>query len=127
MQILTWARQWGICLLHYLDDWMVILVSALCLLDHHRQVLLQLYTDLGIVIGWEKLEHKPKTRIQYLMILVDTMQERVYAPDFLIIRLRGVVTCFRLLPARLWQQLLGHMGSQEHHVQIGKLTICPRH
>ena len=42
---------------------------------------LQLYKNLGIGICWEKSGFDPKYKEQYLRMLVDTIQKRVYLSD----------------------------------------------
>ena len=61
-------------LLLYLDDWLVSTESVPPLLQHREQ-LLQLCWDLGIVISWEKSDLESSSRGQYLRMLIDTIQD----------------------------------------------------
>ena len=69
--ISEWSQQRGVCLLCYMDDWLVV-AKLLPLLLQHWDLVFQLYRDLGIVINWEKLEFHPSTHVQYLGMLIDT-------------------------------------------------------
>ena len=46
----------------YMEDWLVILESRTLL--QHRDLVLQLCQDLGIVVNWEKSEFQLSTRVQ---------------------------------------------------------------
>ena len=69
--MLKWAHWRGVSLLWYLDDWLVV-AKSLPLLLYHRNILLQLCQDLGIVINWEKSDIQPSLRVQYLGMIMDT-------------------------------------------------------
>ena len=110
-----WAHQKGMHLLRYLDDWLVVAESQDLLLCH-QDLLLQLCTDLGIVVNWKKLDILPSTCLQYLGMVIDASLESVFPSQNRLSWFREVATSFLLLPpqpARLWQQLLGHMSSLE--------------
>ena len=68
-----WAHRRGVCLLRYLDDWLVIAESRDLLLQHWELVY-QLCGDLGIIINWEKSDLQPSC-VQYLGMLIDTSLE----------------------------------------------------
>ena len=56
------------CLLRYLDNWLVITDSVACL-QEHWDLLLQLCKDLRIIINWEKLDLEPTSKAQHLRML----------------------------------------------------------
>ena len=59
-----WAHRRGVRLLRYLNDWLVIAESRTFLLQH-RDLVLQLCKDLGIVVDWEKSDLQPSTHVLY--------------------------------------------------------------
>ena len=72
-----WSHRRGVCLLRYLDVWLVIAESRYLLL-HHLELVLQLCVDLGIVVNWERSDLQPSTRVQYLGMLIDMSLQRVF-------------------------------------------------
>ena len=118
----TLAHQRGICVHHYLDDWLVGVDSHLeqCLL------LLQFYQDLETAINLEKSYHEPAQKAKYLVMLVDTIWERVYSSDSWITRFQDVAARF-LSPsehlAKLWQQFRRLMSSLKWFIKCGKLRM----
>ena len=70
-----WAHERGILFLSYLSNWLIIAESVPCLVKYW-EFLLCLCQNLGIVINVEVSNLKPTNRAQYLMMLVDTIQER---------------------------------------------------
>ena len=116
-----WAHQGGVCLLRYLDDWLVIAKSRTLLL-WHRDLVLQLCKDLGIIVNWEKSNLQPSTCVQYLGMLIDTSLEKVYPSQARLAHFLEVATLFLQLPSpqRTWQQLLGHMASLECFLPWGR-------
>ena len=103
------------CLLCYLNGWLVIAESRDLLLQH-RELVLQLCEVLGIVINWEKSDLQPSTRVRYLGMLIGTSLESVFLSQARLAHFREVATSFIRLPsspAHTWQQVLGHMASLE--------------
>ena len=78
---------------HFWDSWLVITKLIPCLWKLH-ELLLQLCKDLEIVISVEKSDRPNK--VQYLGMLIDTIQERVYMKD----------SSIRLPDSRMWQKFL---------------------
>ena len=77
---LTWVCQQVICLLPEVDDWLVIVDSVPQLLEHCC-LLFQPCKDLEIIISRAKLDWESKHRTQYLRLLIDTIQNRLYQLD----------------------------------------------
>ena len=71
------AHRRGMCLLHYLDNWLVV-VETRDLLLSHQDLLLQLCSDLGIMVNWKKSDLIPSTHLQYLSMVLDTSLERLF-------------------------------------------------
>ena len=104
------------------------MAESLCLLLQHSDLVLQLCRDLGIVINWEKSDLHPSTHVQYLDMLIDTSLEKVFPSEARLSQFQEVATSFLALPsppARMWQQLLGHMASLEHFLPRGRLRMRP--
>ena len=97
----------SVCLLHCLDDWLVI--AELYDLLQHQDLVLQLCRNLSIVVDWEKSDLHPSTHIQNLGMLVDTSLEKVFPSEVWVFCFREVAASFLALlspPACMWQQLL---------------------
>ena len=94
----------------------------------HQEHLLQLCRDLGIVINWEKSGLEPSSRAQYLLMLIHTIRESGCPADSWIARFRDLADKFPLLPsppAKMRQQLLGHLASLERFVPQGHAWMLP--
>ena len=114
-------------LLRYLDDWLVI-VESRTFLPQHRELVFQLCRDLGIVVDWEKSDLQPSTHVQHLGMLIDTSLKKVFPSGAHLARFREVAISFPLLlspPARMWQQLLGHMASLECFLPQSRSLMHP--
>ena len=125
--ILEWVHQRGVRRLWYLDDWLVVAKSLLFLLCH-RDLLLQLCQELGIIINWEKSDLEPTSRVQYLVMVIGTSRERVFPSDARVCRFWDLVARFLLLrspPVKMWQQLLSHMASLGQFVPRGRSRMRP--
>ena len=74
----------------------------------------------------EKLDLEPTNKAQYLRMWMDTVWERVYPIDSRIVRFQEVADQFLLHvspPAKMWQQILGHMISLEQFVPRGRAKM----
>ena len=125
--ISEWAHQRGVHFLRYLDNGLIV-AESLPLLFHICDLVLQLFQGLGIVINWEKLDLQPTTRVQYLGMVIDTSRERVFPSYTQLSRFLVLAVKFLTLPsppARMWQQLLGHIASQECFPPRGRSPMPP--
>ena len=119
-----WTHQQGIWLLCYRDNWLVIVEWILFLLQTESNSV----GTWGTVISWEKSDPEPSSKVQYL-----GGAARHYPREFLldspwIVRFCDLVDKFLLLPsmpAKMWQQLLGHMGSLEWFAPGGRVRMHP--
>ena len=61
----------------------------------------------------ERSDLEPTSKAQYFGKLVNTIQERVFLTDSLIVRFQELAGSFLLPapPAKMWQQFLGHIAS----------------
>ena len=66
------------------------------------ELLLNVCRDLGIVINWEKSDFETTSKAQYLRILIDTIQERIFPKESWINRYWGVADNFSL-STPLWR------------------------
>ena len=113
--VLEWVHWRGVCLLHYLDDWLVV-AESWDLLCHHQAMLLQLCSNISIVVNWKNSDLVSTTRLQYLGMILDTTLDWVFPSKDRLLWFRESATSFFQLhhpPAHLWQRLLGHMSSLE--------------
>ena len=125
--ISEWVHWRSVRLLCYLDEWLVIVESRALILQH-RDLVLQLCRDLGIVVNWEKLDPQLSTLVQYLGMLIDTFPEKVFPFEACLTHFWEVAISSLLLPlpqARMWQRLLGHMASLEWFLRRGRSCMRP--
>ena len=83
-------------------------------------------SGLRIVLIWEKSYLWPTNKAQYLEMLIDIIQERVYLTDSQITRFLNVVDkllCLLSQLAKMWQQILGHMASLQRLVRRGRARM----
>ena len=116
-------RIWLLC---FLNDWLVIAELVPYLLEHYK-LFLQFSKDLGIVITSEKLDLEPTSKTQYLGMVIDTISERVYSTNSQITRFWDAADKFlhpTYLPAKMWQQNLGHMASLQWFVPRVRAKMC---
>ena len=107
-----WGHLRGVCLLRYLDAWLVVVESRKLL--HHQASVFQLCTIVGIVINWEKSDLQPSIHLQYLSMTIDTSRERVCPSQAHLVRFWELVSSFLHLPtppAWMWQHLHGFSGA----------------
>ena len=111
----AWAHSYGIRLLRYLDDWLI-LASSEREAKHAVQSLLSLCRTLGIVINEKKSDLVPSQTAKYLGMTIDTEAGKVF-PSL-------VSFCaMDAPPAQLWQVVLGHLASLEQLVPHGRLRM----
>ena len=117
----AWAHARGVCLLRYLDDWLV-LASV-----QHVRDLLSLCNSLGVVLNREKSDLSLSQSVEYLGMTIDTVAARAYPTLPRIDKFIATARKFlarRDPPAQRWQVLLGHMSSLEKLVHCGRLRMC---
>ena len=115
----------GICLLRYLDDWLV-LASSEAVAKKNVQDLLLLCHSLGIVINEEKSYVVPSQTANYLSMTIDTGAARIFPALVQVENFLSVaeISCFVCAPTQLWQVLFGHLASLERLVPHSCLLMC---
>ena len=113
----------GVRILRYLDDWLILAATKeQCL--RARDIVLQVCSDLGIQINWDKSILTPSQETTYLGILIDSRSFTASPSPKRRDRLRSLVREFLSLnvqPASLWRSLLGHLASLTQLIPGGRL------
>ena len=121
------AHSQGIRLLRYLDDWLILGASEGRTLQA-RDMVLGLCRDLGIVVNWTKSDLIPSQTIQYLGMILDSLQFRVFPSDERVRKFVHLARHFLSSPApplRVWESLIGVMASLEKLVPGSRLHMRP--
>ena len=78
------------------------------------------------MVNWEKSDFQPSNRVQYLGMMINTPFGRVFPSQAHLDCFWEVASSFLHLPsppARMWQQLLGHMASLELFLPRGSTCL----
>lgn len=78
------------CLLHYMDDSLLVAVGARELAEEEFLMVLDLFRSLGISLSEKKLV-RLTTCLEFLGIVIDTEAMRIYLPEDKLIRYRQVL------------------------------------
>ncbi|KAL0169213.1 hypothetical protein M9458_033809, partial [Cirrhinus mrigala] len=120
-------REMGICILDYLDDWLI-LAHSWDLVCAHRDMVLKHLAQLGLRVNWEKSKLSPTQRISFLGVELDSvsMSARL-SPERAQSVLRCVATlrCGSAVPLKQVQRLLGHMASSAAVTPLGLMHMRP--
>ena len=116
-------HQWGVRLLRYLDDWLILTESEdRC--REARQLVIRICAELGIQVNLTKSKPAPTQRIEYLGMLLDSVSLRA-SPSVkrrtTLLRLVAEFLSSEQQPARTWRILLGHLASLTQLVPGGRL------
>ena len=86
-------------------------------------------TGPGHCDKWEKSDLQPSTQVPYLGMVIDTSQEMMLPSEARMSRFQDLAIRFHALPspARMWQQLPGHMASLECFLPRGHRRMHHRH
>ena len=121
----AWAHSYGIRLLRYLDDWLV-LSSSEREAKQAVQSLLSLFRTLGIVINEKKSDLVPSQTAKYFSMTIDIEAGKVFPFLVRVEKFLTVAESFCTMdapPAQLWQVILGHLASLERLVPHGRLRM----
>ncbi|KAG1952127.1 hypothetical protein F2P79_010107 [Pimephales promelas] len=113
-------REQGVCILNYLNDWLILAHSRdkLC---KRRDLLLQ----LGIQV-WEKIKLTPEQRISFLCMELDSVQLTARLTEECIqsvLNCQSTVKSSSVVPLKLFQRLPGHMAAVV--TPLGLLSMRP--
>ena len=105
-----------LCLLEGHSPSLVLLTAqTLSHLVHHSDQFIRCILDLGITTNWEKSDLEPKQGTKYFVMLISTVEERVFLHTYLS-KFKEVTVYVLFLshfPAQLRQQVLSHVASVE--------------
>ncbi|XDV29320.1 hypothetical protein PO909_032457 [Leuciscus waleckii] len=71
---LVLMREYGVCILNYLDDWLILAQfrDQFC---EHRNLMLSHLSELGFLVNWEKSKLSPVQRISFLGMELDSVKQ----------------------------------------------------
>ena len=107
----------------YLDDWLVT-GSSLQMCISTARAILGLCTRLGIQFNLPKSDLVPSQKKQYLGMILDSVQARVFPSPERVTRFQSLAHTFledRAPTVVLWKSLLGHLASLERIVPGGQV------
>ncbi len=86
-------RERGVCILNYLDDWLILAQSCdqLCA---HRDLVLRHLSRLGLRVNWEKSKLMPTQRISFLGMELDSVSQTACLTHE---RAQSVLNCLKTL------------------------------
>ncbi|KAL0172912.1 hypothetical protein M9458_033223, partial [Cirrhinus mrigala] len=120
-------RELGICILNYLDDWLI-LAHSWDLVCAHRDVFLNHLAQLGLRVNWEKSKLSPVQRISFLSVELDSVSmsarlspERAQS----VLKCAATLRCGSTVPLKQVQRLLGHMASSAAVTPLGLMHMRP--
>ncbi len=120
-------REWGVRILNYLDDWLI-LAQSREQLRAHKDLVLRHLSQLGLRVNWEKSKLVPTQRISFLGMELDSVNQTARLTQE---RAQSVLNCLKTLsgrtavPLKLFQRLLGHMAAAAAIVPLGLLHMRP--
>ncbi len=118
-------REQGVCILNYLDDWLILAQSQDQLCEHRDMVLSHL-SQLGLQVNWEKSELSPVQRISFLGMELDSVSQTARLMQE---RAQSVLNCLNTFknrtaaPLKQFQRLLGHMAAAAAVTPLGLLQM----
>ena len=118
-------HRYGIRMLRYLDDWLVLADSRTTCLEA-RDKLLQVCEELGLQINLRKSSLIPSQQVTYLGMVIDSESFIARPSESRICNLLRQIRLFLASPnppATLWRRLLGHLSSLTLLVKGGMLRM----
>ncbi|KAI2665756.1 Protein P [Labeo rohita] len=117
----------GICILNYLDDWLILAQSQDQLCEHRDLVLAHL-SRLGLRVNWEKSKLSPTQRISFLGMELDSVEQTARLTQECaqsVLNYLNTFKCRTAVPLKLFQRLLGHMATAAAVTLLGLLHMRP--
>ncbi len=124
---LVHLRLQGICIMNYIDDW-VILAQSHQLAVRHRDVLLAHMKELGLRLNAIKSVHSPLQRTTFLGVVWDsTAMQACLSPARIESILSAVksISLGQSLTVKQFQRLLGLMAAASNVIPFGLLYMRP--
>ena len=126
-------HRYGIRMLRYLDDWLIVAESRTACLQA-RERLLQVCEELGLQVNFKKLSLIPSQDMTFLGMQIQSVRFVAKPTETRVENLLKIIEEFLSSPgppAALWRRLLGHISSLTLLVKGGmlrmrSLQICHR-
>ena len=118
-------HKYGVRMLHYLDDWLILASSELACLQS-RDRLLTICTELGIQVNLTKSSLVPTQSLVYLGMEIRSLPFIALPTPVRVSNLLRLIEEFLSTPsppASLWRRLLGHLSSLTLLVSGGMLRM----
>ncbi len=124
---LVLLREQGVCILNYLNDWLILAQSQdqLC---EHRDLVLSHLSQLGLRVNWEKSKLSTTQRISFLGMELDSVEQTARLTQE---RAQSVLNCLNTFQSRIavplkqFKRLLGHIAAAVAVTMLGLLHMRP--
>ena len=70
-------RSLGVKLMVYIDD-ILVAAPSVAVANAHTKIVLELLQSLGFVINWKKSKLEPEQMLEYLGLIVDSKQMKLF-------------------------------------------------
>ncbi len=113
-------RQIGICILNYLDDWLILDQSEVELLSH-RTLILSHLERLGIRVNFAKSALSPSQRVSFLGTVLDSAHMRAVIVPERALAIQKLAATFKsdtTRPLKVFQRMLGLMAAASPVLQL---------
>ena len=118
-------HRYGVRMLRYLDDWLILAESRTACLQA-RDRLLQVCEELGLQVNFKKSSLIPSQDMTYLGMQIQSVRFVAKPTETRVANLLKIIEEFLSspgLPAALWRRLLGHLSSLTLLVKGGMLRM----
>ena len=121
--LMTLLRSWGIRIIIYIDD-MLILANSREEATQHLEVLVLLLESLGFIINQEKSLLSPVQEIEFLGLIVDSLGTQLKLPGEKLRQIRKeathLLTC-QVVSAHQLSQFIGKLNATAQAIQVAPL------
>jgi hypothetical protein len=125
--VMASLRMRGIKIHPYLDD-ILIRADSKETLAAHVQTVSDILMQAGFIINIKKSHMQPSQQLEFLGVVFDTAQDRVYLPRRKITNITILIRSFRVgayVQAKLWLRLLGLLASTFQVVRWARIKARP--